>query len=81
MTANTVVTLSSGSTQLASFTVPADYGTNGSAMLAGRPGGGGPGGGRPGGQGAGIVVTCAGLVAGSSYTLTYGATTATVTAR
>lgn len=77
ITAGTTVTLSDGATQLASFTVPADYGTTGTTMFAGRPGGpGGPG----GSSGGGIVITCAGMTSGNSYTLTCGSTSTTVTA-
>ncbi|MGN1172242.1 MAG: carbohydrate-binding domain-containing protein, partial [Muribaculaceae bacterium] len=85
-TAGATVTLASGSTVLATFTIPSNYGssTGGSTppntpAAGGRPGGGGnPGG--PGG-GGGLLVTCPGLTSGSSYTLTVGSTSSTVTAK
>lgn len=91
VTAGQTVSVGNGTTTLATFTVPADYtgstqgGGNrpfaapGGGGPGGGPGGGGPGGG-PGGQGGGILITCPGLVSGSSYTLTVGTTTSTVTA-
>ncbi len=91
MTAGQTVTLSDGSNVLATFTVPSNYtGSNGGnqgggpGMMAG-PGGGGPGGpggpgNRPGSGGGNVLVTCPGLTTGSSYTLTSGTNTTTVTA-
>ena len=88
-TAGATVTLASGSTVLATFTIPSNYGssTGGStppnmpnAGGGGRPGSGGnPGG--PGASGGGLLITCAGLTSGSSYTLTVGSTSSTVTAK
>ena len=96
--ANNEITLKSGDTTLASFTVPSNYSTSSqggggwhSAALAGPGGqGGGPGGqgGGPGGQGGGpgdsgscsVLITCPGLTSGSSYTMTSGSSSATVTA-
>lgn len=95
VSANTEITLKNGDTVLATFTVPSNYTTSGqggggwhSAAMApgGGPGGqgGGPGGqgGGPGGSGSGssILVTCPGITSGSSYTLTSGTTSSTVTA-
>lgn len=75
VTASTVITLKSGETELASFTVPEEYKS---------PAGGGwwaPGGGgnRPG-QGGGILITCPGMSTGSSYTLVNGTSQSNVTA-
>lgn len=86
VTANSTVTLKSGSTVLATFTVPSNYTSSGQ-------GGGGFGGrafGGPGGQcgpgggsmsGSSVLVSCAGLASGSSYTLTSGSSSSTVTAQ
>lgn len=75
-TAGTTVSLKSGSTELASFVVPSTYGSS----SFNKGGGGGPGGG-PGGMGSGMLVSCPDLVKGSSYTLTVGSTSSTVTAK
>ena len=64
----------SGYTELASFTVPAEYG---STLLVTRPGGG-PGG---GGQGGAMLITAEGLSSGTSYTITCGSSTTTATAK
>lgn len=94
VTAGATVTLSNGSTVLATFTVPENYtATSGGgrpgmmneimAGPGGGPGGPGSGGNRPGGPGSsggGVLVTCPGLTSGSSYTLTVGTTSSTVTA-
>ncbi len=73
-TAGSTITLKSGSTVLAEFTVPSDYTSSGSG------GGFGPGG--PGSSsGSAILITCPGLTNGSSYTLTAGTSSSTVTAR
>ncbi len=84
-TAGAAVSVSSGSTTLASFTIPTTWSpTNGGQ---GGPGGwqapGGPGGG-PGGGGQGgnynVLISCPGLTSGSSYTVTVGSTTYTAKA-
>lgn len=80
VTAGTEISLSdSNGTALASFTVPSNY-TGGGRMFGpgGGPGGGGPGGGMGGGS---VLVTCPGLVSGSGYTLTLGATSNSVSAQ
>lgn len=87
VTAGSTITLKSGSTTLASFTVPSTYSSsssNGGGRAGGGPSGwgGGPGG---GGQGGGsgsssVLITCAGLSSGSSYTLTSGSNSTSVTA-
>ena len=75
--AGSTVTLSSNGTTLATFTVPSNYTSSGSSMGGGgRPGR--PGGGSSGGSS--VLVTCPGLTSGSSYTLTCGSTSSTVTA-
>lgn len=65
------ITLASGATTLATFTVPDNYS---SSSQGGRPGG-------MGNQGSSILISCAGLSSGSSYTLTNGSSSSTVTAR
>lgn len=86
VTANSTVTLKSGSTVLATFTVPSNYTSSGQGgggfggRAFGGPGGqGGPGGGAMGG--CSVLVSCAGLASGSSYTLTSGSSSSTVTAQ
>ena len=92
VTANQEVTLRSGSTVLATFTVPSTYSssTSGGGFFTAAAGPGGPGGGGgtggPGGGGgnsgssSSVLVSCDGLTSGSSYTLTVGSTSSTVTA-
>lgn len=77
LTAGDTVTLKSGNTVLASYTVPDNYATSGGGF------GGGPGGGGPGGNGrnSSVLITCAGLSSGSSYTLTSGNASTTVKAQ
>lgn len=72
--ANQTITLKSGSTELVSFIVPAEY--TASTSGSGRPGG-------PGGSGNGsqILITCGGIVSGQSYTLQNGTSSSNVTAR
>ena len=77
------ISLTDGTTMLASFTVPESY----SPAQSGFGGGGrwsvtgGPGGGGPGGSGGGVLITCAGLISGSTYTLNYGSSSASATAQ
>ncbi len=80
VTAGQEVSILSGTTTLATFTVPTEYtGTSGGGN---RPGGGpGGGGNRPGSSGGGTLITCPGLVSGSSYTVKVGTTTQTATAK
>lgn len=77
LSAGDEVILKDGDKVLASFTVPEDY--KASSTGGGNfPGGGGfPGGGAGGGR---VLVTCAGLTSGSSYTLTAGSSSGSVTA-
>lgn len=77
LTAGSTVTLSSNGTTLATFTVPSNYtSSGGSTGGGGRPG-------RPGSSsgGSSVLVSCPGLTAGSSYTLTCGSSSSTVTAQ
>ncbi len=76
VTANSVISLSDGATTLASFTVPTNYTSSSSSgdWGSGRPG---PGGNQGSG---GILITCGGLTKGSSYVLSNGSSTSTVTA-
>ena len=80
VSANTTIKLSSGSTTLCSFTVPSTV----SYSSTGGGGMGGPGGG-PGGGGMSsslsIMITTSGISSGSSYTLTNGSSTSTVTGK
>ena len=77
VTADTEVALKSGDTVLAKFTVPSNY-TSGNGGQGGGPGGGGLGG--WGGGGSSVLITCPGLTSGSSYTMTSGTSSSTVTA-
>ncbi len=78
VSANSEITLKSGSTVLATFTVPSTY--TSSSQGGGQGGhGGGPGGGGFGG-GSSVLISCAGLSSGSSYTMTSGTSSTTVTA-
>lgn len=75
VSANNEVTLKNGDTVLATFTVPSNYSASGVGGYA--PGGGG----RPGqSSGGAVLITCPGLTSGSSYTMTSGTSSATVTA-
>ncbi len=77
-TAGSEIILKNGDTVLASFTVPEEYKAAGSSS---GPGGDRPGGG-PGGMGGGsILITCAGLTSGSSYTMVNNGTSTSVTAK
>ena len=90
--AGTVVTVKSGTTELASFTIPTGYspsssggGGPGGGGGGGWPGGGGwasgagggPGGGGGSGSGFSFLLSCPGLTSGSSYTVTIGSSSAT----
>ncbi len=83
VTANSVITLKNGSTVLATFNVPGNYSFSSSS---GGGGGFGGSGGRPGpgpggsGSGSSVLVSCAGLTSGNSYTLTCGTSSSSVTA-
>ncbi|MBO7592124.1 MAG: carbohydrate-binding domain-containing protein [Bacteroidaceae bacterium] len=79
-TAGTAVSVKSGSTELASFTVPTGYSPSSGGFGGGGFGGFGfgGGGGRPGGGGQSgsssfsYLLSCPGLTSGTSYTVTIG---------
>lgn len=74
-TANTTISLTNNSgTVLATFTVPSNY-TSSSSSGGGRPGPGG------GGSGSNIIVSCAGITSGTSYTLRNGTSSTSVTGK
>lgn len=80
VTAGSAVTLSDGSSTLASFTIPEGYsGSSSGSFPFWGPGGGNnrPGGG--GTTGGGILLSCPGITKGGSYTLTVGTGSSTVT--
>ena len=78
-TSGTAVSVKSGNTTMASFTVPTGYAptSGGGGGFGGFGGPGGPGGGGfgPGGGGSSsysYLLSCGGLTSGSSYTVTVG---------
>ncbi len=84
VSAGTEIALLSGSTQLASFTVPSNYSSSQGGNSGGPGGGGfGPGGGSWGGRGgsSSVLISCAGMSSGSSYTIKSGSSTTTATAQ
>lgn len=70
VSANNTVSVKSGSTTLVSFTVPSGYTSNSS-------GGFGPGGGN---SRKSVLISCAGMTSGSTYTVTLGSTSTTAKA-
>ncbi len=86
VTANSEITLKSGSTTLATFTVPSNYSSSstggGGGGGFGPRIGGGPGGGGHGGNtgGSSILISCPDITSGSSYTVTSGTSSSTATA-
>ena len=70
VSANNTVSVKSGSTTLVSFTVPSGYTSSSS-------GGFGPGGGN---SRKSVLISCAGMTAGSTYTVTLGSTSTTAKA-
>lgn len=72
------ISVKSGSTTLCSFTIPSSYSTSSSS---GGMGGGFGGMGGMGGDGYQVIVSCNGLTKGSSYTLTIGSNSSTVSAK
>ncbi len=82
---NSEITIKSGNTTLATFTVPSNYSSSTSGGGGGGFGprmGGGPGGGGQGGnsRGSSILISCAGLTSGNSYTITIGTSSSTASA-
>ncbi len=86
VTANSEITLKSGSTTLATFTVPSNYSSSstggGGGGGFGPRIGGGPGGGGHGGNsgGSSILISCPDITSGRSYTVTSGTSSSTATA-
>lgn len=81
VTAGEEITLKDGNTVLATFVVPSNYSSsgNGGGMHVGvAPGG--PGGDGNFGRGSSVLVSCANLSSGSSYTLVSGTSSSTVKA-
>lgn len=83
VSANSTISLKTGSTVLASFTIPSNYtaSSGGGFHAPARLGPGGPGGGGSMGGSSTIFVSCPGLTKNSSYTLTNGSSSGTVTAQ
>lgn len=91
VSAGSTITVTNGSTTLATFTVPTTY-TSGNSQgnsqgnNQGGPGGnqGGPGGNQGGNQGgnssSNILISCSGLTSGSSYTVATGSGSTSVSA-
>ncbi len=77
--AGDVISVKSGNNELASFTVPENYSGSSSSGGGNRPGGGG--GGMWGGSNGNVLISCAGLTSGSSYTVTIGSSSSTATAK
>ena len=67
----TTISVSDGTSTIATFNVPDSYtgGQHGGFMAPGGPGGGGPGGGD---QGSSLLISCAGLTSGNTYTVYSG---------
>lgn len=81
VSANTEITLKNGDIVLASFTIPSNYNQSAGGNNPGgwwAPAQAGPGG--WGGNGSSVLITCAGLTSGNSYTMTSDTTSSTVTA-
>ncbi|MBM6993575.1 MAG: carbohydrate-binding domain-containing protein [Prevotella sp.] len=77
VSANSTISIVSGSTTLASFTVPSTYSASGSTSGSNRPGGG-----FGGGMGGStyILISTPDMVTGSSYTVSSGSSSSTATA-
>ena len=84
VSAGSTVSVKSGSTTLASFTVPTTYtssnGGQGGPQFSPASAPGGPGGGGQGGQGTSVLISCSGLTSGTNYTVALGSSSANVTA-
>lgn len=82
VSANTEVSVKSGETVLASFTIPAEYNSSANSPMYGPGNGPGGGGWRPGGgSGNGsLMISCPELETNKSYTLTNGSSTVSATA-
>lgn len=77
VSAGSTVSVKSGSTTLATFTVPSTYSSS-----SGQGGGGmrAPGGNNGGNSGSNVLISCSGLTSGSSYTVAIGSSSSSVTA-
>lgn len=77
VSAGSTVSVKSGTTTLATFTVPSTYSSS-----SGQGGGGmrAPGGNNGGNSGSNVLISCSGLTSGSSYTVTIGSSSSSVTA-
>ncbi len=71
---STIKVQNNSGTALATFTVPANYSSSGGSNPWFAPGGG------PGGGGSNILISCAGLTSGTSYTVYNGSSSSSVTA-
>lgn len=84
VTADSEITLKSGDTVLAKFTVPSNFSASKNNGGFGGRAGAGPGGngghGGNSGSSSSVLITCSGLTSGSSYTMTSGSSSSTVTA-
>lgn len=84
--AGLTISLTDGTETLATFVVPDNYTSSGRGSGPGGFGGGfggpggGPGGGFGGSSGSSILITCAGLSSGGTYTLASGSSSSSVTA-
>jgi len=75
VSASQTISVSNGSSTLASFTVPSSYSSSSSSSgMGGGPGGGGSG------SSSNVLISCSGLTSGSSYTVTIGSSSSSVTA-
>ncbi len=73
VSAGSTVSVTNGTTTLASFTVPSTYSASSSGGMGGGPGG-------SSGSGSNLLISCAGMTSGSSYTVTVGSSSSSVTA-
>lgn len=80
VTAGSTVSIKDGETVLASFVIPAKYGTANAPAQRG-PGGGGWDWGWPGSGGSSLLISTPDMVSGKSYTIVSGSTSTTSTAR
>ena len=81
VTAGSTVTLKSGSTTLATFTVPTNYSpTSGGGGGMRAPGGSGNPGGGSSSSGYSYLMSASGLTSGNEYTITIGSSSSTVKA-
>lgn len=81
VTAGQTVTIKDGTDELASFVVPAWYGTTTVTPFTGAPAMFGPGGGFGGSNGGGMIITTPAMVSGKSYSITAGTSTSTATSK